>query len=305
MTTTPTPAPSLAKSESGALPTDGLIALLILYVLWGSTYLGIKFALISFPPFLLGATRFPLAGLLMFIVLKVRGVPNPTPRQWLHCAIYGVFLIGGGNGILAFAEQYLSSGLAAALLAVQPMVIALLAGLFGQWPTRLEWVGIAIGTIGVVLLNFDSQLSGNFIGVIALTVALLCWAFGSVLARYKLDLPSGPMTTSIELTAGGLLQLTVSLVLQERMTALDPRAAAGWVFLFIASIVGFTAYTTVLQKLRPALASSFSYVNPVVALALGALIGGEHVSIYAVVGVAVIVAGVVFISLAQQRKTSG
>ncbi len=274
-------------------------------MLWGSTYLGIKFALISFPPFLLGGTRFPIAGLLMFAYVKLRGTPNPTPRQWLHCALYGLLLIGLGNGLLAVAEQYISSGLAAAWLAVLPLAIALGAGAFGKWPTRLEWIGIAVGAIGVILLNFDSQLRANPLGLIALVVALLSWTAGSVLAKYKLDLPGGGMTTAIELTAGGLVQLMLSVVLREQMKPLTSQAMAGWFYLLIASIVGFTCYTIVLRRLRPALAASFSYVNPVVALALGALLAGEVVSANAIIGVAVIIAGVAFISLAQaqsQRK---
>jgi drug/metabolite transporter (DMT)-like permease len=126
------PAQPLATKTKHALPADGpikgYIALLISYVLWGSTYLGLKFALIGFPPFLLGGTRFPIAGVLMFAWVKLRGAPNPTPRQWLHCAIYGFLLIGLGNGLIAVAEQTLSSGLVAAFMASSPVVIVLLSG---------------------------------------------------------------------------------------------------------------------------------------------------------------------------------
>ena len=289
-------------SQPSAVPTDGLIALLILYVLWGSTYLGIKFALISFPPFLLGGTRLPAAGLVMYLFLRLRGTPNPTRRQWLHCIIYGVLLLGVGNGILAFAEQYISSSLAAALLAAQPVVIVLVFGLFGKWPRKLEWLGIAVGIVGVVLLNLDGELLANPLGVVALLVSMLGWSFGTVLAREKLDLPGGAMTTSVELLAGGFFQLLISTLLHEQMKPLQAPAMAGWAYLAVVSIIGFTSYTIVIRRLRPTLASSFSYVNPAVALVLGALIGGERVSTIAIVGVAVIILGVLFISLAQRKR---
>lgn len=160
-----------------------------------------------------------------------------------------MLLLGVGNGVLAFAEQYISSSLAAALL-----------------------------------------------------VSMVGWSFGTVLAREKLDLPGGPMTTSVELLAGGAFQLTLSLLMHEQMKPLQPQAIAGWAYLAVVSIIGFTSYTIVIRRLRPTLASSFSYVNPAVALVLGSLIGGEHVSSIAVIGVGVIILGVLFISLAQRRK---
>jgi len=235
-------------------------------------------------------------------VLRLRHTANPRPRQWLHCAIYGVLLLGVGNGVLAFAEQYISSSLAAALLAAQPVTIALVFGLFGKWPRKMEWLGISVGIVGVVLLNLDGELLANPLGVAALLVSMLGWSFGTVLAREKLDLPGGAMTTSIELLAGGLFQLIVSFILQEQMKPLQPQAIAGWVYLAVVSMIGFTSYTIVIRTLRPTLASSFSYVNPAVALLLGVLIGGESVSPIAVVGVGVIVIGVLFITLAQRRK---
>jgi drug/metabolite transporter (DMT)-like permease len=295
---------SATKVSAEAVPTDGLIALLILYVLWGSTFLGIKFALESFPPFLLGATRFPIAGGLMFIFLRLRGAPLPTRRQFLHCTIYGVLLIGLGNGLIALAENYVSSGLTSALTGASPLVIALLSGLFGKWPRKLEWLGIMVGLSGLILINSGDEMRGNTIGLLAIIASTLTWALGSVLAREKLDLPGGAMTTSIELFTGGVLQLAISTALGEQMKPLTTTGAGGWIFLLFASIVGFTSYTIVLRRLRPVLATSFSYVNPIVAIILGILLGGETISGVAVLGVAVTLAGVVFITLAQTRRAS-
>jgi len=159
------------------------------------------------------------------------------------------------DGVLAFAEQYISSSLAAALLAAQPVTIALVFGLFGKWPHKMEWLGISVGIVGVVLLNLDGELLANPLGVAALLVSMLGWSFGTVLAREKLDLPGGAMTTSIELLAGGLFQLIVSFILQEQMKPLQPQAIAGWVYLAVVSMIGFTSYTIVIRTLRPTLAS--------------------------------------------------
>ncbi len=290
-----------AKPRASAIPTDGLIALLILYALWGSTFLAIKFALESFPPFLLGGTRFPIAGALMFGYLLLRGTSMPTRRQWLHCMIYGFLLIGLGNGLLALAEKYVSSGLASALSGASPLVIALLSGLFGKWPRKLEWLGIIVGLSGLIVINSGDEMRGNLPGLLALIASTLTWALGSVLAREKLDLPGGTMTTAIELVTGGLLQLTISVVLGERMLPLTIVAAGGWLYLLAASIIGFTAYTIVLRRLRPVLATSFSYVNPVVAILLGIVLGGESISRVAAIGVGVTLVGVVFITLAQAK----
>jgi drug/metabolite transporter (DMT)-like permease len=300
--TTAAPPGPLPRSFKG-LPLDGLAALAVLYALWGSTYLGIKFALQSFPPFMLGGTRFPIAGALMLVFLLARGARRPTRRQILHCVIYGILLIGLGNGMLAVAEQYVSSGMASAVLAGTPMVIAILSGLFGKWPTPLEWVGITVGLFGLVIINLDSGLSASFIGIAALIVSLLTWAVGSVLARERLDLPGGGMTTAIELFSGGLLQTGISLALGEQLKPLTGQAIGGWVFLLAASIVGFTAYTIVLRRLPPVLGSSFAYVNPVVAIGLGIFLAGESISALAAAGVAVTLIGVVFITLAQARNS--
>jgi drug/metabolite transporter (DMT)-like permease len=280
-----------------------LIALLILYVLWGSTYLAIKVSIESIPPFLLGGTRFPIAGALILGWCALRQTPWPTRRQWLHCAIYGILLIGFGNGLIALAEKYVSSGMAAAMSGASPIVIALMSGVFGRWPNRLEWLGIGVGFAGLLILNLDAELRANWIGVLALAGSIFTWSLGSVLARQRLDLPGGAMTSGIELLVGGLFQLAISLVLGERLVSLTTASAAGWVYLLFASIVGFTSYTIVLRTLRPVLASSFSYVNPIVAIGLGVLLLGETISPVAMLGVGVALIGVLFISLGQRKPS--
>lgn len=291
-----------APAPPRAIPLDALIALLILYVLWGSTYLGIKVALISFPPFLMGGIRFTLAGVCMFAFLALRGSALPTRRQWLHSAIFGLFLVVGGNGMVAFAEQYVSSSLTAAVLASSPIAFAIFSGLFGKWPNKIEWIGIAIGFAGVLLLNVQGELRGQPLGAFALLVGMLSWAFGSVLGREKLDLPGGGMTSAAEMMLGGPMLLVAGLLRGEQIsTPIAPEAMAGFIYLFFAAIVGFTSYNLVLRKLRPALASSYSYVNPVVALILGVWLLGETVTLLSLVAIGIIIAGVAFITLAKRK----
>jgi drug/metabolite transporter (DMT)-like permease len=291
-----------APAPARAIPLDALIALLILYVLWGSTYLGIKVALISFPPFLMGGIRFTLAGVCMFAFLALRRTPMPTRRQWLHSAIFGLLLVVFGNGMVAFAEQYVASSLTAAVLAASPIAFVLFSGFFGKWPTRIEWVGIAIGFAGVLLLTVQGELRGQPLGAIALLIGMLSWAFGSVLGREKLDLPGGAMTSASEMLTGGPMLLVAGLLRGEQIsTPIAPEAMAGFVFLFFAAIVGFTSYNLVLRKLRPALASSYSYVNPVVALILGVWLLGETVTPLSLVAIGIIIAGVAFITLAKRK----
>lgn len=285
-----------------SIALDGLIALFVLYVLWGSTFLGIKFALETFPPFLLGGTRFPLAGALMLLYLRLRGTPWPTKRQWLHCAIYGMLMIGFSNGLLAVAETQISSGLSAALAGASPLLIALMAGYFGRWPRRLEWIGILVGFAGLLVINTGDEMSGSWLGMVAMIVSSITWALGSVLAREKLDMPGGLMTTAVELLLGGFMQLAVSLALGEQLKPVTSHGLGGWIFLVAASIVGFTSHTIAIRKLPVVLATSFSYVNPIVAIFLGIALAGETLSTATAVGIGVTLVGVLLISLAQATR---
>jgi len=156
------------------------LALVSLYLIWGSTYLGIRIALESYPPFLMAAIRFPLAGIILYAFLRWRGMPAPTPRQWLNCLVTGSLLLGIGNGLVCYAEQSVASGIAAVAVASVALTIAIFAGLYGHWPNRIEWVGLLVGFGGVIVLNFGGELRGSPTGAIALVVATIGWAFGSV-----------------------------------------------------------------------------------------------------------------------------
>ncbi|MBL8045287.1 MAG: drug/metabolite exporter YedA [Anaerolineales bacterium] len=279
--------------------------LLAVYFIWGSTYLALRFALESFPPFMLVGTRFIVAGGLMLGWLRWRGEPMPTRQEWLHAGIVGLLLLGVGNGGVTFAEQWVSSALAAAVIATAPLWTALFSGLFGHWPTRREWLGIALGLVGVILLNLEGELRAAPLGAMALVLAPIGWSFGSVLSRYKLKLPNGPMGSAAEMLVGGIGLSLVSASLGEQMRPLTLPAVSAWLYLIVfGSLVAFTAYMFLIRTVRPSLALSYAYVNPVVALGLGLLFADGTITLFGLLGLGIILAGVVVITLARSTSSS-
>ncbi|HYC42065.1 MAG TPA: drug/metabolite exporter YedA [Noviherbaspirillum sp.] len=283
------------------LPKFVLLALLTVYLVWGSTYLAIHFALISFPPFLLMGSRFVVAGFLLFAWLKLRGTPNPTLRQWRDAAVVGVLLLGGGMGLTAVAQQYVSSGLTAVFIACAPLMFALWAGMFGDWPGRREWLGILAGFAGAAMLASGGEFAGAPIGVIALTGAVACWTFGSVLSQKKLALAPGAMGFASEMLVGGLFLLGMGWLQGEALAAsYDLRALVAWGYLVIAgSLAAFSAYMYLLSKVSPALASSYAYVNPVIAVLLGVWLAGESIGAREIMAMAVILGSVLLLTTAK------
>lgn len=289
-----------------ALPRQVLFALLTVYLVWGSTYFAIHVALQSFPPFLLMGSRFLVAGALLFGWLKWRGTANPTPRQWRDAGLIGILLLGGGMGLTAVAQQYVSSGMTAVFIACSPMVMALCAGLFGVWPNKREWIGILAGFAGALLLS-SGELSAQPIGMLALLGAIICWDMGSVLSQKKCHLAPGAMSFASEMLLGGAFLCAVALAKGESFsTPITLPAFFAWSYLVVAgSLLAFTAYMYLLSKVTPALASSYAYVNPVIAVALGVLLAGEHVEPRALMAMAIILASVVLITLARHPGKPG
>src|SRR5881227_548281 len=211
-----------------------LLSLIALYFIWGSTYLGMRIALLGFPPFLMAAIRFLVAGGLLFLVLRLRGNPAPARKQWLGAAIVGTLLLAGGNGGVAFAEQWVASGLAAVGIAAVPLWTALFAGLWGRWPTGIEWLGLGVGFIGVLLLNLGNGMWANPLGAIALLLAAISWALGSAWSRH-ITLPPGLMSSAAQMLVGGGVLLVISLGLRER----TPNLAVGQSLWAIAFLITF------------------------------------------------------------------
>ena len=280
------------------------IALAALYIIWGSTYLGIRFALEGgFPPFLLGGVRFIIAGGLMYAFLRWRGVPAPTRAQWGNAAMMGVFLLVLGNGMVNLAEKTVSSGMTAVAVASAPLWMGIFAAMRGQKPSRMEWIGLGIGFLGVLWLNAGSSLTASPVGLIALLVASLAWSFGSIWSRGR-DLPSPFMASAAQMLCGGVAMCIVGAAIGERFHGLpSAHALAAFAYLIVfGSIVGFSAYIWLLHHVRPALAGCYAYVNPAIAVALGAWLAGERFGAHELLAMGVILLGVVAITLAKARR---
>lgn len=294
-----------ARRHGGSYGVAVAAALVAVYLIWGSTYLAIRFALEGgWPPLLMGGARFLLAGAVFYAFLRWRGVPPPTRAQWPTLVAMTVLLLGMGNGLVCIAEQTVDSGLAAVAVASAPLWMALFSALRGQRPTRVEWLGLAIGFVGVAWLNVGSSLSASKVGLVALLVAPVAWAFGSIWSRGR-DLPSSPfMTAAAQMLVGGVLMLAAGGLLGERfdgMPTLKGTAAVAYLASF-GSIVAFSAYMWLLHNVRPAMAGSYAYVNPAVAVVLGAWLANEHFSGNDLVAMGVILSGVVAINLARAGK---
>ncbi|WP_339827983.1 drug/metabolite exporter YedA [uncultured Arenimonas sp.] len=292
------------KNPPAAPPSALAVALALasVYLVWGSTYLAIRVGLEGYPPFLMGSIRFIAASLVFYAFLRWRGHAAPTRAQWRNAAVMGLFMMLLGNGMVNFAEQSVSSGLAAIAVASMPLWAALFGVLRKQHPSRGEWLGLAIGFIGVIWLNAGSQLRGSLPGMAALILAPIAWAWGSVWSRVR-DLPAPFMSTAAQMLCGGVAMGLLGLGLGERMSEVPPlRAtlAVGYLAAF-GSIIGFSAYVWLLHHVRPALATSYAYVNPPIAVLLGALLLGERFSVHAIGAMVVILAGVILITFSKAR----
>ncbi len=279
-----------------------VLSLLSLYFIWGGTYLAMRIALQGFPPFILAGVRQLTAGIILYLFLRLRRHESPTPKQWLTGIVVGGLLLVVGNGGVVFAEQWVSSGLAALALGAIPLWAALFSGLFGRWPTRLEWSGLGLGFLGVVLLNFENGLHANPLGAIVLLIAPVSWALGSILSQH-LPSPKGLMASASQMLAGGVMLFIVGFGTGERMTSIPgPRSLAAMAYLIIGgSLVAFSAYGYLLRHVRPALATSYAYVNPLVAVGLGVALAGEQITMVGLIAMLTILSGVGLVTLGRER----
>lgn len=280
-----------------------VLALGAVYLIWGSTYFGIRIGLEGYPPFLMGGLRFIVAGTLFYAFLRWRGHAAPTRAQWKNAAVMGVLMLVFGNGLVNFAEKTVSSGLAAIAVASMPLWAGTFSALKGRHPNRLEWIGLGVGFAGVVWLNFGGGMAASLPGMIALLLAPVSWAFGSVWSRDR-DLPAPFMSTAAQMVCGGIAMNIVGLALGERITTIPPlhaTLAVAYLALF-GSIVAFSAYVWLLQNVRPALATSYAYVNPPIAVLLGVWLLDEKVDAHVIGAMAVILIGVLLITRAKSRS---
>lgn len=279
-------------------------AFITLYLVWGSTYLAIRIGVESWPPLLMAGVRFVIAGSLLYGFLRWRGVPAPTWAQWRAAGAIGFLLLSCGNGGVTLAEHAgVASGVAALAVATVPLFTLLFGLLFGHRNSRLEWAGIFLGLAGIGLLNLGSNLQASPMGAALILFAAAAWAFGSVWSK-NLPLPQGAMASAAEMLVGGAALLIGSALSGERLTQMP--TAAGWgalaYLIFFGSIVAFSSYMYLLKHVRPAAATSYAYVNPVVAVLLGIAFAGERIGAEECLAMGVIVGAVVLIGLPQWRR---
>ncbi len=288
-----------------------IAAFAAVYIIWGSTYLAIHFAIETMPPLLMAGVRFLIAGALMYGVLRARGAVAPTRANWKAAAIVGGLLLLVGNGALVWGEQYVPSGLAALLIATVPLWMVLLHWLArGPRPTGQVAVGLGLGLVGILVLVGPSGLttsSASLLAMVLILVGSLAWAAGSVYAR-NAPLPASPlMGTALEMLAGGAMLVIVGSLMGE-WSALDTAAislrsllAMGYLIIF-GSLVAFSAYVWLIQVATPAQVATYAYVNPVVAVLLGWAFAGEALTRSMMVAAAIIVAAVVLITLPKRTR---
>lgn len=290
------------------------IALAAVYFIWGSTFLAIRFAIETLPPFLMAGARMVFAGSLLYGWARWRGAPRPSRVHWRSAALIGMFLLLVGNGAVVWAEQRVDSGLAALLVSVEPLWIVLLVWLRpgGERPTLRVIGGLLLGFAGLFLLVKPSSATGGIdpLGAAVIVVGALSWAWGSLYGQ-RARLPESPLlTTGMQMLCGGGLLLLASLLAGEP-AGFDPAAvslrslfALGYLVAF-GSLVGFTAYVWLLRAASPVLVSTYAYVNPVVAVFLGWVLAGEPVTLGTLVAAAVILSGVALISSSQVKSMRG
>lgn len=274
-----------------------------LYLIWGSTYLVIRIGVETWPPLLMAGLRFVIPALLLLSLLRLRGAPWPTRRQWLYTGVLGVLLLSIGNGAVTMAEDLgVASGVAALAIATVPLFTLLFGLLWGQRPRALEWTGIALGLLGIALLNLGDNLQASPLGAALLLSAAASWAFGSMWSK-QLDLPQGFMLVACQMLGGGVVLLAASALTGERLE--QAPSLAGWgalLYLIVfGSLIAFSAYLYLLKTVRPAAATSYAYVNPVVAVLLGIVFAGEQINAAEWLAMAVILAAVLLIGLPQWR----
>ena len=289
------------------------IALLAVYIVWGSTYLAIRFAVETIPPFLHAGLRFLISGLVLVIWRRAAGDAMPTPSQWKSLAIIGTLLLLGGNSLVAVAEQRIASGVAALIIGTVPLWLVVIETLRpgGGRPSWQALVGLIVGFGGIYLLVGPTDLSGGLqfdvLGTILLVIAAFLWSLGSIYSR-SADLPkSALMMTGGEMLAGSIPIFLVSLLFGEWKTFnIAQVSSESWIALIylitFGSMVGFVAYIWLLQNAPISLVATYAYVNPLVAVLLGYWFAQEELTPRILVGAVIIIGSVIFINSARQAK---
>lgn len=290
------------------------IALVAVYLFWGGTYLGMKVAVESMPPFLMAGARFFSAGVVLYILSRLGGARRPMLKEWRSAAIVGALLLLGGNGVVAWAEQRVSSSVASLIVAAVPVWMLLIGwlGRGGKRPGAGVIAGIVLGFLGIAVLVLQpgqgsgSGQSFDIIGIIALLTASISWAAGSMYSR-SARLPGPPlMSTAVQMLTGGVLLMIFSVFTgdwgQLNIAQITGRSylAFGYLVVF-GSVIGYTAYIWLLKNAEPALVSTYAFVNPVVAVLLGWLLAGEQLTAGTWISAVIIIASVAVVTVFRSR----
>lgn len=300
------------QSQKPPYPPSVWIALALVYVVWGSTYLAIRIAVQTFPPFFMAGARFLISGIILYGWMRLRGTPRPSGAHWKSAAIIGFFLLAAANGGVSWAEQRVPSGMTALLVATVPLWMVLLEWVWkkGDRPGPGVWAGLFLGFAGITVLVFSRPGSDSLrvdpLWALLLVSTSLSWSYGSLYARSARLPPSVFLSTSMEMIAGGLLLLGGGFLSGEgrefHFSSLSAHSLGAWLYLsLVGSLVGFTSYIWVLQKATPDLASTYAFVNPVIAVFLGWLVAGEPLTPPLFLAAGLIVSAVVLITRVSKK----
>jgi len=296
------------------MKTKVWIALLALYIVWGSTYLAIRFSVETIPPFLHAALRFLVSGAILYVWRRAAGDPAPTLSNWKSTAIVGAALLLGGNGLVAWAEQTVPSGIAALMISTSPFWLVLFESLRsgGAKPTWQAILGLIVGFAGVFILIGPSEITGtgvsyNTFGIILLLFAPFFWSLGSIYAKGA-DMPKSTLlSTGMQMLTGAAALFIVSGVKGEfsgfSLGQVSLRSWLGLAYLItFGSLIGFVSYGWLLHNAPISLMSTYAYVNPVVAVLLGSLLADEPLNGRILIAAAIIIGSVIVINSARQVK---
>lgn len=297
----------MPDGTTGMRPAQGKLvaAFAAVYLIWGSTYLAIRFAIETMPPHLMAAARFLVAGGLLYAWARWRGAPRPTLANWRAAAVVGGFLLLGGNGAVVWAETRVPSGLTALLVAMVPiwmLVLEMIPRLGGKKPRAAVVAGIVLGLAGLAVLVAPGRLAGRVdpVGAGVLLLGCLSWAFGSLYSRGAALPKSGFLAAAMEMVAGGALLAVFGLATGQAgrvdVSAVSAQSLFSLAYLIVfGSLIGFTAYIWLLDRTTSARVSTYAYVNPVVAVLLGWVFAGEPMTLRTIIAAAVIIGAVVLI----------
>jgi drug/metabolite transporter (DMT)-like permease len=279
-----------------------LACLAATWLVWGSTYLVIRFALVGFAPFFLMATRFIVAGSLLMAWQLARGAAWPRAREWRNALLVGTLMLGGGMGGTAYAELTIASGLVVAVIAIIPILLVVINLAFGVYPRRSELLAVCVGLAGVIMLTQGTGIHGSPAGLLAIVLGTSGWALGSVLSQRRFTLAPGATGFASELLCGGVALLVMSALRGESWHwTTQPNAWAAWLYLVVfGTLIAFNAYMVLLARTSAGLAASYSLVNPVVALLLGVTLGRESVSAWEWLSAGIVLVGVVILFVGRR-----